>query len=269
MMKKMILLSMFIFLFIFASCDILDEISNFFPEETTKNISPNIEKIYLSKQSVSVEIGESFSLKATPYPSNVSYEEFTWETNNESIITVKKVAGNVSEWKAIGVGEAKVYVKSENGCMSICEVFVKNVEIKEIYLNESFKELTVGETVLLNASYYPSNATIINLNWTSTNDQVAKVDGNGLVTAIKEGTAKIEVKSSNGIIATCEIVVKSVDIKPKFDKIVKYVKSNGENLGNGDYALTYERVNDNGHTFYFRIYYFADTELYTDGVVVS
>ena len=79
-------------------------------------------------------------------------------------------------------------------------------------LNKSTLDIKVGETATLTATINPTNATNKNVTWESDNTQIATVDTAGKVTAIKEGTAKITVKTKDGNhTATCIVTVSKND----------------------------------------------------------
>ena len=72
--------------------------------------------------------------------------------------------------------------------------------------------LTPGGSKQLTATITPSDATIADiLEWTSSNQNVAVVDANGLISAIGEGTATITAKAcdGSGVSATCKVNVRS------------------------------------------------------------
>ena len=72
--------------------------------------------------------------------------------------------------------------------------------------------LTPGGSKQLTATITPSDATIADiLEWTSSNQNVAVVDANGLISAIGEGTATITAKAcdGSGVYATCTVNVGS------------------------------------------------------------
>ena len=64
----------------------------------------------------------------------------------------------------------------------------------------------------------PSSLSTSKLTWTSSDESIATVDSNGVVTGIKNGKVTITVTSSNGISSTC--VVNVVDETIKVNKIV-------------------------------------------------
>ena len=75
--------------------------------------------------------------------------------------------------------------------------------------------LTVGgETLTLTATVAPANAKDKTVSWTTSNDAVATVDANGVVTAVSAGTATITATATNGTddtsddkTATCTVTV--------------------------------------------------------------
>ena len=91
---------------------------------------------------------------------------------------------------------------------------IKKIEIlvSSITLNNSSIELDKGSTATLSATIAPSNATIKNIVWTSSNPQIATVDQSGKVTALSAGTATITAMANDGsnVSATCKVTVNSV-----------------------------------------------------------
>ena len=83
----------------------------------------------------------------------------------------------------------------------------KKPEINNIFLSKSEAILGVGETINLIATVSPGNVDA-NLTWSSSNDSIATVDNQGVVTAIAEGDAVIKVEAPNGVLAVCNITVK-------------------------------------------------------------
>lgn len=66
--------------------------------------------------------------------------------------------------------------------------------------------MTVGEKQTLMVSYNPDNS-FSKVNWTTSDASVATVDADGLVTAIKKGTAVITATSENGVSSDAVIIV--------------------------------------------------------------
>ena len=78
---------------------------------------------------------------------------------------------------------------------------------KKVTVKPRTLELEAGQTYILSATL-PKKTASYKLTWTSSNKKVATVDANGLVTAVKPGTAKITVKTFNKKKAVCKVTVK-------------------------------------------------------------
>ncbi|MDE5871450.1 MAG: Ig-like domain-containing protein, partial [Muribaculaceae bacterium] len=76
----------------------------------------------------------------------------------------------------------------------------------EVILSQTAAELKVGETVTLQATVIPENATERTVTWTSDNEEVASVDTDGKVTAISLGEATITA-TCGPVSATCKVTV--------------------------------------------------------------
>lgn len=86
-----------------------------------------------------------------------------------------------------------------------------NEPIQAVQVTPSSTVLAVGEKVTLETTVTPTNA-LKNFSWTSSDSSVATVDAFGVVTAIKQGTTTITVKSNENpsVYAQVTINVKSV-----------------------------------------------------------
>lgn len=74
--------------------------------------------------------------------------------------------------------------------------------------------LQYGQTGQLHATVLPEDATVKALVWESTDEGVAKVDGDGLITATGKGTCTIYVyiRGNEDVFASCEVTVERSDI---------------------------------------------------------
>lgn len=79
-------------------------------------------------------------------------------------------------------------------------------EVAEIRLDKTEASIKVGETLQLNATVLPAEASGAVLSWTSSDESIATVSETGLVTAVSSGTTTITVCSGN-ITDTCTVVV--------------------------------------------------------------
>jgi|GEM_PF-2706948 len=101
-----------------------------------------------------------------------------------------------------------------NGKTFVLPKAPKVVPATGIRLTKTAVELDEGETLELFYKLEPSDATTQGVVWASDNTDVATVDEDGIVTAVRAGTATItvSVKGQPEIKATCTITVKSSTI---------------------------------------------------------
>ena len=165
----------------------------------------SVESVSLDKTSATISEGETFALTATVTPDNATNKAVTWTSSNEAVATVAD--GVVT---AVGAGTATITVTTEDGGKTAtCTVTVnaKVYPVTSVTLNQTSATLTEGETLTLSATVNPETATNKNVTWSTSDPSVATVD-NGVVTAIKAGTATITVTTEDGgKTATCTVTV--------------------------------------------------------------
>lgn len=83
----------------------------------------------------------------------------------------------------------------------------KDIELLNIYFQETEKEIKVNDSFNIKVVYSPSNATNKKLTWTSSNSSVVTVNEDGTVTAKTEGEATISATSYNNKTAAIKIKV--------------------------------------------------------------
>ena len=76
-----------------------------------------------------------------------------------------------------------------------------------VSISASSMNLTVGYSKQLSASINPGNSSNKSITWTSSNGNIATVDGNGKITGKSKGTATITASSHNGKTASCNVTV--------------------------------------------------------------
>lgn len=106
----------------------------------------------------------------------------------------------------------------------------KTVKVAKIHLSSPSKKIAAGNKVRLKASVSPSNATNKGINWSSSNQKVAKVNQNGIVTFKKNSGGRsviITATASDGGGAKASIKLKSMrgEVKKIIIKGKKKVKA--------------------------------------------
>jgi hypothetical protein len=157
-------------------------------------------EVELDHTELSLKIGETAKLNATILPEGrVAAVNFVSDT--EAVATVDQ-DGNVT---AIAAGMAIITATADNATAT-CEVTVSAIEVEEVQLNATEMSLLIGETFQLTATVIPDNATDQAVAWASSDEAVATVDENGLVTAVNAGETAITV-TAGGMFAVCNITV--------------------------------------------------------------
>ncbi len=93
-----------------------------------------------------------------------------------------------------------------NGCTEKADVVVVAVPVSSVVLNKTTATVYTGTKTTLEATVGPELASDKTVTWTSSNEAVATVE-NGVVTAVKAGTATITAKAGD-VEATCVFTVR-------------------------------------------------------------
>ena len=161
-------------------------------------------KVELNRSgTVVLGVGEALQLEGVLYPETAE-SELSWTSSRAKCASVDE-NGRIT---ALSRGTVTITVKTENGKKDNVKIKVVRPDIPDsIVLRESGTvSLAIGASLQLNAEILPAAADS-ELSWTSSKSRFAEVDGNGLVTAISEGTATITVRTENGKKDTVKIKV--------------------------------------------------------------
>ena len=136
------------------------------------------------------------------------------------------------------------------------------VNVTEVSLSVSKLTLTVNESVTLTATVSPENATNKNVSWSSSDETVATVDTNGLVKALKAGTATITVKTEDSEkTATCCVTVAPVVVNVTEEGMVRLqLKGKSFQMG-ADYTDANDREKPVHKVTFTRDIYMCDHEV--------
>lgn len=169
-------------------------------------------KILLNIESLELVEGDSKILTYVVEPTNASNKNIKWESNDESIVSVDQ-NGKITAKKA---GKATIFAVNEMADINAtCSVIVapKTIPVTGISLNKVMLQMVEGVSEKLIASIEPLNSTNNKVVWTSSDNEIATVDYNGKVTALKIGTTKIKATTEDGnFSSTCDIIVGEKEI---------------------------------------------------------
>ena len=172
-----------------------------------KEETAGVSSVAVTPSRIEIIEGESAVLSASVSPEAASDRAVAWSSSDRSVATVDK-AGTVH---GLRPGTATVTATAE-GKSGTCAVTVKAkaVNVTEVTLDKTELTLTEGETETLTATVRPDNADNRKVTWSSDKTEVATVDGDGRVTAVKSGEAVVTVTTEDGgKTASCKVTVKA------------------------------------------------------------
>lgn len=170
-------------------------------EDAMAHIASAQVEVYARATGISIEpstpqelyIGNVLWLKAIVTPEDACDRDVIWESSNPYVAKIDK-DGKVIAYRG---GKAIITARCDNVKAEII------IRVK-ISLNEDKVELKVGETFQLNVlSSDTSSESVV---WRSSDLEIADVDQNGLITALKEGKTTITA-SVGDLSAYCEVTV--------------------------------------------------------------
>jgi fibronectin type 3 domain-containing protein len=135
--------------------------------------------------------GESAKLTPTIVPGNFT-DAVVWSSSNTNVATIAE-DGTVH---AVGAGSTVIQLSVGNLTTS-CAVTVLQ-PVNDIGIEQSDFTLEAMDTYQLTAHVSPEDASNPTLSWSSSDEAVATVDKNGLVTALSKGTAVITASALDG-----------------------------------------------------------------------
>ena len=196
--------------------------------ELTEEIVP-VTGVSLNKTSITLKEGESEYITIAVYPSTATNKYVLLSSTNTHVATIDAY-GKIT---ANGVGTAEIIVITKDGFYEAeCKVTVTPAKVipTNVSLNAGSLQLTKGISKTLTATVSPANATDKSVVWSSSNSSVAKIDSNGKVTAVGNGTATITVKTVDGSkTASCTVTVSTLPSAVSLSKTTASLKK-GETL---------------------------------------
>ena len=192
-MKKLLLAAVAV-LTIFAGCKDKDK-----DEEIVTQIE------IVEGETINMIIGESLKLHIKHYPEHLPAPKITeWKSSDVSVATA-----GFGEVQAKKEGETLIIATTANNIKATSRVIVSAIEIVEIKIDKTNCEVLVGGTLQLTPKVSPENASYKNdLVYTSTDENVAKVEKGGKVESISVGECQIKIASPDGkVTAICNLKV--------------------------------------------------------------
>lgn len=145
-----------------------------------------------------LSIGESLDLSAWIEPKDLLSGPIAWLSSDSNVAIVD--ASGIITGK--GAGKTTITLSFDNKVLAECEVYVYSLSIAA-----DASSMKPEEILQLDAEYLPEDLPDRTLTWSSSDDAVATVDENGLVTAVAPGNVTITATTAYGQSATFDILV--------------------------------------------------------------
>lgn len=169
------------------------------------------ESLTLNYKEYTLEIEESFELKATILPANATDKTIVWKSSDETIVKLSKKSNDEVVVEALSDGQCKVIATLNSGeCVAECNVTVNKISVKGIEVEDDVK-LMIGDEYQIIYSIMPENAANKKVIWSCEDSSIATVSELGVVKGIKLGTTKLMVKTEDGnYSAECYVTVTDI-----------------------------------------------------------
>lgn len=175
---------------IFRQCTIIEEIT--------------IKEIHIIDDIYRIHTKETMKLPVQVLPENALRKDVVWVSMDTSIVQVN--SSGIITGKAFG--EARVIAYSQDKKISdTCTIIVYD-HTTGVAIEQKQLEMNIGESKEISANTLPEGTSDNALTWSSNNPEIASVDENGKVTALKRGACIITATAvDGGSKAECTVTV--------------------------------------------------------------
>ena len=139
--------------------------------------------------------GVTRRLKAEVKPDTATNTGVVWESNRPNIVSVD-AKGNIT---AVNYGTAVITATAADGS-GVYDTYSLTVvkPVEKITVEPSSVTILEGQEVNIKVTVTPADATFTEVDWTSSNEEVARVDFNGTITGVKTGICYVYATSTDG-----------------------------------------------------------------------
>ncbi len=155
-----------------------------------------------------LKVGASTKLTLKFVPANATNKKVTWAvTEGAASLTVDQ-EGNITATQVAGTAKVTVTSQENSTLTATCTVNVtlEDVPVESLTLSETTLSLSVGESQQLTTTVKPQTATNKTVTWTVTEGAGVVSVSDGLVTALKAGSATVTA-TAGGKSVSCAVTV--------------------------------------------------------------
>jgi uncharacterized protein YjdB len=197
----------------------VDGIEKFFDLKVEENKNYPVEDIDIGKYDEKMEAGKTQKLQVTVLPYNATEPKVEYISEDHKIATID----TSGEIKAVKEGTVVINIKAGEVTKQISIYVVTATE--KIEINKSYIVLKANEQFKLKCSVLPRNANQ-KIEFKANDTSIAKVDGNGLITAVDTGVATVIV--SNGYMQSEVTVLVNKDLIEEVEEDIPAVSINND-----------------------------------------
>ncbi len=179
-----------------------------------------------------MEPGESLQATATAAPSDATDKSVTWTSDNPNVVSVN--ASGLLTSHTIGNAVITATAKDGSGVSASMNINVTENPVYEIRTGVTSVNLkTTGDQRAYQMTWevLPAKATDKSVTWTSSDNEIAYVDGNGRIIGVSGGTVTATVQSDSNPEVTATV---EVNVEEMVESVVIYtdtdVLTEGETL---------------------------------------
>lgn len=176
---------------------------------TFKRITENtlLSSLTLNQSDAHLKASETLALAATVGPDEATNKKVDWKSDDETVASVS--ADGVVTAHKVGQTSIHAIANDGGGAKATCTITVDPTMVSSITLSQENLAIRKNHTAQLSAIVAPTDATNASFIWSSTNEDVAKVSEDGVISAIAPGDAVIKATSQDGsqVEASCQVKV--------------------------------------------------------------
>lgn len=156
------------------------------------------------KEVLVIPVKKSVKLKVTVSPKKVKNKKVSLSVSNEEIVKVKG-----DSLTGVNPGDTVLTITSEEDPSVYVKYRVLVIQpVSRITLSASVNSVNVGESVNITADYKPDNASIKKVVWKSSDERIATITADGVITGVKRGNARFTATADDGSKSRASISIK-------------------------------------------------------------
>lgn len=154
--------------------------------------------ITVTPKTKTLTVGSTGEITPTIEPANATDKTITWTTSDANIVGVDQTGAILAK----ATGKATITATTfSGGYTATTKVSVKGAGVDSVTVTSSndITKISAGETLQLTATVAPDTATDKTVTWSSSDESIATVDANGLVTGVKHSDNAVTITATSNI----------------------------------------------------------------------